>query len=244
MKFILALFALFIIPGSALAFRDALMVIAGNKEIWVPLVVGLAAGVPLHLLVIRKIPWISTFEHELTHALVALLFFRRIRRFVVTARRGGQVQYTGNFGGQFGELLIGLAPYYLPTFTLFSVLARPFLPSGWFPWFDGFIGATLAFHVFSTIEETKLGWTKESFKGAGDSMKTQSDIGKVGYVVAFLVIAGFGLFLLGLALQITGSGYAGVWPFLKQTGKVSYEVYAKLAREGYAAAAPVVKGWL
>jgi hypothetical protein len=243
MRFLLGLIALFIIPGSALAFWDALLVIARDQELWIPLICGLGAGIPLYFTVIKKIPYISTFEHELTHALVALLFFRRIHKFIVTSKRGGQVQYSGNFGGEFGTLLIGLAPYYLPTFTLIAVLVRPVLPAEYFPWFDGFIGATLAFHICSTPEETKQAWTKQTFAGAGDNQKTKSDIGKVGYIFAFLVIAGFGLFLMGLSLQLIGSGYAGTWPFLKQVGVTSYEAYAELIREIYATLAPTLKQW-
>jgi hypothetical protein len=243
MRFFLGLLALFIIPGSAMAFWDALSVIASNRELWIPLVAGMAAGIPLYFTVIKKIPYISTFEHELTHALVALLFFRKIHKFIVTSNRGGQVQYSGNFGGEFGTLLIGLAPYYLPTFTLISVLVRPFLPAGWFPWFDGFIGATLAFHIFSTLEETKLSWTKQSFASAGDNRKTKSDIGEVGYILAILVIAGFGIFLLGLSLQLIGSGYSGTWPFLEQVGKTCWKVYAGLIRDAYGYLAPIVRQW-
>jgi len=243
MRFLLGLLALFILPGSVLAFGDALLVIAGIKDIWIPLVVGLATGIPVYFTVIKRIPYISTFEHELTHALVALLFFRRIHKFIVTSREGGQVQYSGNFGGEFGTLLIGLAPYFLPTFTLFSVLVRPFLPEGWFPVFDGFIGATLAFHIFSTLDETKLSWTKRTFTGVGDRQKTRSDIGKVGYIVASLVIAGFGVFLLGLVLQLIGKGYAGTWPYLKQVGKTSFETYATLTREIYSYLGPTIRQW-
>jgi hypothetical protein len=233
MRFLLGLIALFIIPGSGLAFWDALLVIARDKDLWIPLVCGFATGIPVYFAVIKKIPYISTFEHELTHVLVALLFFRRIHKFIVTSKRGGQVQYSGNFGGEFGTLLIGLAPYYLPTFTIIAVLLRPAIPAEWFPWFDVFIGATLAFHICSTPEETKNAWTKRTFSGAGDNQKTKSDIGKVGYIFAFLVITGFGIFLMGLALQMIGSGYAGTWPFLKQVGNNSFITYAALIREVY-----------
>jgi len=194
-----------------------------------------------YFIIIRKIHVISTFEHELTHALVALLFLRRIHKFIVTSKRGGQVQYSGNFGGEFGNLLIGLAPYYLPTLTLIAVLVRPFLPTGWFPWYDGFIGATLAFHIFSTIDETKLSWTKHSFTGAGDHHKTKSDIGKVGYIFAFLVITGFGIFLLGLSLQLIGTGYSGTWHFLKQVAMNSYSDYSSIIGEIYTFLAPFIR---
>ena len=233
MRFLLGLIALFIIPGSVLAFWDSLFVIARDKDLWIPLACGFAAGIPVYFTVIKKIPYISTFEHEITHALVALLFFRKIHKFIVTSKRGGQVQYSGNFGGEFGTLLIGLAPYYLPTCTLITVLIRPVIPAEWFPWFDVFIGATFAFHICSTPEETKHAWTKRTFPGAGDNKKTKSDIGKAGYIFAFLVIVGFGIFLTGLALQLIGSGYSGTWAFLKQVGKTSFTTYAALIRDIY-----------
>jgi hypothetical protein len=241
MRFLLGLIALFIIPGSILAFWDTLLIIAHDKDLWIPLICGFCTGIPVYYLIIRKIPAISTFEHELTHALVALLFFRRIHKFIVTARRGGQVQYSGNFGGEFGTLLIGLAPYYLPTLTLISVLVRPFLPPGWFPFFDAFIGATLAFHLCSTPEETRLAWTKRTFTGAGDNQKTRSDIGKVGYIFAFLVIVGFGIFLLGLSLQLIGTGYSGTWKYLKQVGITSFQIYLSLFRDTWLYLSPYLK---
>ena len=58
MRFLLGLIALFIIPGSALAFWDALLVIARDQELWIPLICGLGAGIPLYFTVIKKIPYI------------------------------------------------------------------------------------------------------------------------------------------------------------------------------------------
>ena len=87
MRFLLGFFALFIIPGSAVACWDGLLFIARDPQLWIPLISGFGGGILLYILVIRKLPAISTFEHELTHALVALLFFRRINKFKVTWKR-------------------------------------------------------------------------------------------------------------------------------------------------------------
>ena len=228
MRFFVGLLALFLIPGSAVACRDSLVLLLQMQDLWMPLAAGILTGILLYFLVIRKLTVISTFEHELTHALVALLIFRRIHKFVVTRNRGGQVQYSGKFGGEFGDLVIGLAPYFLPTFTLISALVRPFLPKEWFPWYDGFIGFTLAFQFLTNIEETRQSWTKKSFSGAGDRQKTKSDIGKVGYIFAFLVIPGFGLFLYGIIFCLMVSGYQGLWAFFKSVVLVSGSLYADL----------------
>ena len=88
MRFLLGLVALFIIPGSVLAFWNALIVIASDKDLWIPLICGFILGIPFYFMVIKKIYVISTFEHELTHALVALFFFRRIQNSLLHRNAG------------------------------------------------------------------------------------------------------------------------------------------------------------
>ena len=98
---------------------------------------GITLGAMVTHFILLRIDGLDTFEHELAHALVALLFLRQITRFVSTRSSGGYVQHSGGFGGELGNHMIGLAPYYLPTFTIASVLFRPIVPMSWFPIFDG-----------------------------------------------------------------------------------------------------------
>ena len=50
----------------------------------------------------------STLEHELTHAVFALIFFKRIHTISASRRSGGHITIEG------GNIIIALGPYVLP----------------------------------------------------------------------------------------------------------------------------------
>ena len=170
---------------------------------------GLAAGLLLEVLFLRRFwPTFEIFEHELTHALFALLCLRLVTGFVVR-RSGGEVRYRGRFGGKAADDLIGLAPYVAPTFTLIGALLRPVFPPAWFPWCDFALGATLGYHVGSALRETRVAWTKRSFASAGSGEATRSDVGKRGYVFSFVFIVVVGAALHGLLFDLLAAGPRG-----------------------------------
>ncbi|MEN6317881.1 MAG: hypothetical protein ABFD82_03855 [Syntrophaceae bacterium] len=173
---------------------------------------GAAVGILLDAVLLSKIPGLETFEHELTHSVASLIFFRRVTRFVTTHYDGGYVEHTGGFGGTFGDDFIGLAPYFFPTFTVASVLVHPFLGSGWFPWFDLWIGFTFGYHVWSTVKETRRSWTKNLFLCASGQMD-QTDIARRGFVFSFIYITALTLAIHTVLLVIMLKGYSGlpVW---------------------------------
>lgn len=93
---------------------------------------------------------VCTFEHEITHLLFGLLFFKTPKGFKVTMREGGHVKLTGS------NFLIYLAPYFFPTV---SYLLLPFafiIPTDYLPIYYGILGASLAFHLVSTWAELHL----------------------------------------------------------------------------------------
>lgn len=225
MKFILGIVSLFFIPGVAVSFYTGIAGIAHNSGLWQPLLGGVVAGTLLFHFVIRRIAGFQTFEHELTHAIVALMLFRRISRFSVTKRNGGYVAHSG--GSSIGNHLIGLAPYFLPTFTLFATLARPFVPGSWFPWYDVFIGITFAYHTLSTVQEVKRNYTKRAFRSSIGTM-VLSDIGNVGYVFATLFILCMALGIHGVICFVITDGYSGVLDWGAQVWNVSSSSYTGL----------------
>jgi hypothetical protein len=210
MKFILIIIALYILPGAAIGFWNGILLIVGSDMIWQPLLMGTILGFIFYKFFLSRIAGLTTFEHELTHALVSLLFFRRITKFVSTRYNGGYVAHTGGTGGELGNHLIGLAPYFFPTFTILSALIRPLIPFSWFPFYDGAIGVTFSYHAFSTIEETKGSWTKEGFRSAGDGEWTLSDIGERGYIFSGLIISSLTFLFHGLICYCIIKGYAGI----------------------------------
>ena len=128
-----------------------------------PYLVGTVLGIFFDLAVVRRISGLDTFRHEVGHALTALVFFRRIDRFVVT-RHGGEVYHSGGFGGELADDIIGLAPYTIPVLYLSSVLVRPFFLSRWFPWFDVWVGFAFGLHLWGNFRDIiSDGFVKSKF---------------------------------------------------------------------------------
>jgi hypothetical protein len=211
MRLILAAFLAAFLPGAAVAFGVAAGELYGSRLFW-PVVLGAVIGIVVDWFVLDRIPGLHTFEHELTHALVALVFLRPIARFVATRRSGGYVQHGGGFGGWIADDFIGFAPYVVPTFTVAAVLARPLVPAGWFPYYDVGIGATFGFHLRSTIDETARNWSAQPFQAAHGEW-TLTDIGQRGFAYSVCFIATLTLAIHGLLLEllVRGGSGAGTW---------------------------------
>jgi hypothetical protein len=107
----------------------------------------------------RPLDYLSTLEHELTHILVGLLFFKRPLSLRVSARAGGDVVLTG------GNLWITLAPYYLPTISMLLLAIGTVLPFKYQAQLLAALGASAIFHILSTW--TELGVMQSDFKKAG-----------------------------------------------------------------------------
>ena len=92
----------------------------------------------------KNIKWIEIFSHELTHIIVALLFFRKIHSFRAEDRGGGVLTSGKN---QIGLLPIALAPYCLPIFTYLLLSIRWMLDFHEVWIYDVLIGITICFHI-------------------------------------------------------------------------------------------------
>jgi hypothetical protein len=228
LRLFIALCFLFFLPGNALGFLAAGSRILTEQDLLWPLGGGFLLGAVLRFLLIRRIPGAETFEHELTHAVVALFFLGRITEFTVTKRRGGFVRYERVMGGVFAGDMITLAPYFLPTFSLIMALVYPFLPGNWGMPFVAVAGATLAYHTFSTIEETRRNWTAVPFPSAGSGELTQSDISQVGFLYAAIVITSATLALHALVFCLLTAGYAGVPAWILGNNTDSLEFWQKI----------------
>jgi hypothetical protein len=135
----------------------------------------------------RKGDWFQTFTHELTHTVVAILFFRKIHGF--HADEKGGVMY--HSGGRFGDIFISLAPYCFPIFTYIFLFLRIFSAENHILWFDVFVGFTLAFHISCFTKQTG---------------NHQTDIQRNGYFKSYLFIAVFGLFNASIILLCIPKG--------------------------------------
>ena len=155
---------------------------------------GLAISVVLWFALVRRWRFWSTFEHELTHTLVALLLFRRPREFVVNADGSGHAVYQGR-----PSVLITLAPYFLPTFNLlllpFDAIIRP----EWHLWYMGLFGFLLGYHMLSALSEAH---------------PNQPDLTAYGRVFSYLFVGSASLFIYALLLAFILRGFDGMAAFL------------------------------
>jgi hypothetical protein len=211
-RIVVGLFCLILLPAAAREFREALAPLF-RRQFW-PLGAGAVAGVVLEQLLLRRIPGLEVFEHELTHAIAALFCFRRVTKFRITLRNGGFVAYSG--GSRAGDDFIGLAPYFLPTLTVFTAAVRPLAPPAWFPWFDLWLGFTLGFHAWSALREARDNSAKGKVRAAGVRAKT--DIGQRGWIYSFLFIAAATLAIHGAVFRTIPLGYRGLFTWGRHLG--------------------------
>lgn len=158
--------------------------------------VGLFAGFAaygiftLSLLVLRmnhNLDWLMKFTHELTHTLIALLFWRKIYEFVVRGREC----YVFYEKGRIGYVPITLSPFCIPIYTLMIFPFRFAGDNHYMIIFDALIAFTYAFHVHSFIKQTRF---------------TQSDIQNCGVARSVSFLAFTDLAMLSLILAIPKGG--------------------------------------
>lgn len=123
--------------------------------------VGLLAGFGayavflLFLLIPRvrhNLNWLMKFTHELTHTLVALLFFGKIREFVVRDKEC----YVSYLTGPIGYVPITLSPYCFPIYTFMLFPFRFAGDSNYMIIFDFLIAFTYAFHIHAFIKQARF----------------------------------------------------------------------------------------
>ena len=138
---------------------------------YVGLFAGFAAYVVFMIFLIiprmrHNLNWFMKFTHELTHTLVAVLFFAKIREFVVKDREC----YVNYKAGAIGYVPITLSPYCIPIYTFMLFPFRFVGDSHYMIIFDALIAFTYAFHVHAFIRQTRF--TQSDIEGCGLARST------------------------------------------------------------------------
>lgn len=196
---------LLIWPALQVCFGVILSCIRDPQPI-LPFVGGAAIYVALWMWTIRwwRTTWLSTLEHELTHAFFAVLTFHKVVGLKATWSQGGHVQFTGR-----GNWLITLSPYFFPTVCWFLMLVFWLLPA--VPWHTAAIlnGAAFAYHVTSTMRETHGG---------------QTDLKKAGFVYCFAFLPTANLICNGMVVAYSYAGPKGALTFLQNIVIVAQKI--------------------
>ena len=148
LKWPAAALSLSLLPGAATAMFDLLARIAAQPRPMLMFLIGFVAYMVLWWQVFcrSRFSLVLTLEHELTHALFALLTFHRVTNMRVTGFRGGRMQFVGR-----GNWIIMVAPYFFPTVSLAMIAVLFLLPSSVLPLGDALVGASFAYHLTSTL---------------------------------------------------------------------------------------------
>lgn len=144
----------------------------------------------LALIVLQRshnLGWFMKFTHELTHTLIALLFWRKIYEFVVRGREC----YVFYQPGRVGYIPITLSPYCIPIYTLMVFPFRFAGNSHYMIIFDALIAFTYAFHIHSYIKQTRF---------------SQSDIENCGIARSVAFLAFIHLAVASVILAIPKGG--------------------------------------
>lgn len=153
----------------------------------------LVASIPVLWGLRRRLQFFSTFEHEMTHILVGLLFFKKPSSLQVSESGQGMVSMSGR------NFLIVLAPYFLPTISLLLlplwwVVDRRF-ENGFF----AVLGLSLGYHLVSTWEETG---------------NHQTDIKSSGVLFSYVVLIAGNLLFLGAVVAFALRPPGGLLAFV------------------------------
>ncbi len=218
MRFLLILLCLFFLPGAFLELCTTGLIFIRNTQLLLTLLTGIFAGLVTWFVLLKRWDWIGTLGHELSHAVLCLLFLRRITGFRVTATKGGYVKHSGTFGGVFGDLMITLAPYYLPLWTLLLMLTNFWIPAGFRPIYTLLLGFTLAWQFFSNIKEFRQ---NVASKSAG------SDIRKSGFLTAIVVVVFLNILFYPVFLRILSPGLSVFPDFFVNVFQHSLDVWRK-----------------
>lgn len=137
----LAIFSPFVAVSAVHTAAD--VVVCYKVYLW--LAVGIAAFFVLDRTLIKgEDDTIRIFSHEINHAVVSILLFKKVHSFHVE-RDHGVVYHTA--GGRFSSVLINLAPYCLPLYTYVLLIARAAMQPSLYWVADMLIGITVGFYI-------------------------------------------------------------------------------------------------
>jgi hypothetical protein len=141
-----------------------------------------------------RFAFILTLEHELTHALFAMLTFHRVTGLRVTAFRGGHMRFVGE-----GNWLITVAPYFFPTLSMFLLVVAWVIPAPLAGVVNFLVGGSFAYHMTSTLRETHPG---------------QTDLQQTGMVFCLCFLPAANIVTFGAVLGFVYDGWPGATKFV------------------------------
>ncbi|MDA3814537.1 MAG: hypothetical protein PF570_09845 [Candidatus Cloacimonetes bacterium] len=193
-KIIILILAVFLAISYTLTLIDIFKRINFTQQSLKFFLIGFGVFLPMWFGWFKRNHFFSTFEHELTHLLVGLLFFKRITRFHATENEGGHIAlHSSNF-------VITLAPYFIPTFALLLLPLYLIINAEFYKYFYAVMGFFTSYHVFSTLQEFGF---------------HQTDITKTGKVFSCIFLISANIVCYGFLITFVIGGFKFSWIFIK-----------------------------
>jgi len=193
-KIIILIFSVLLAIGYTLTLFNTIKVIDSTQQSIRFFLIGFGVFVPMWFGWFKHNHFFSTFEHELTHLLVGLLFFKKITRFHATENEGGHIALHGS------NFVITLAPYFIPTFALLLLPFYLVINAEFYKYFYALLGFFTSYHVFSTLQEFGF---------------HQSDITKTGKVFSCIFLVFANIVCYGFLIAFVIGGFGNGWLFLR-----------------------------
>lgn len=191
MKWPLAVSMLWSFPASLLLLWNFVVSQQYSLSHFPPIVMGFAGYLLLWFFIFKRKEvgsYFSTLEHEVTHAIFAILSGHSVQHIRITAHEGGEIRYKGK-----GNWLITIAPYFFPTITVILLSLRLCIEQNY--WLELGIGVSIAFHITSSYVETH---------------GSQSDLKQVGRFFALCFLPTANVLTYTLIVAYLQSGFSGV----------------------------------
>lgn len=134
----------------------------------------------------------STLEHELTHAIFALIFFKKIHSISASRKKGGLIKIDG------GNAVIALSPYFFPLACMPILLLKGVFPNQYQIFLNFLMGFTYFFHLLNLFKELHL---------------DQSDIISAGYLFSIIIIIFMNIIFLEIILLSLSTDWLGIYSF-------------------------------
>jgi hypothetical protein len=214
LKWPVALAFVALLPGTLWAFASLLGDVLVRPNPLLPFLGGFFLYLLLWWLLFRRPGFgslLSTFEHELTHALFAWLTLHHVVGLRVSWREGGEMQFRGR-----GNWLIAIAPYFFPTASVAATIALALLPASALLWMSAVLGLTVSYHLTSTWLETH---------------RHQPDLEKVGFPFAIAFLPTANLALYGAIVAFAYGGVAHLQTYTGALGEHTAEVWGWVGRQ-------------
>jgi hypothetical protein len=194
LKIIFSLLTTFGILGYSQHLVDKRFFIPGNLTSFFIFLAGMLVFTVFWMLFLSKRGhfW-STLEHELTHALFATLFLKKINSISASRKKGGLITIEG------GNSFIALSPYFFPLTPMLVLVIGLLLPDNPQIYVTFVLGISFQFHLINLLKELHPG---------------QPDLQMSGYLFSGIIILFFNIFFLGILLAAIANGFSGILQFI------------------------------